>query len=409
MSKNCNDYPVVLAAVLTLAASANATIPYTPSSGPSGVGFGAVPHAPHQVFGKEYSHDLDQTTSGGGGSPDPQQLVAWDGLGGTADGIDFSGSRPGWSQDQQIDAIAHSNDLFFPDLLEDRTHLLFSHDDRVNLINSGGGLAPFSLPASGLVPLSNGTTIGGAGEVSIERAAGFSPAETQGIWAAQGLVNGMPLPADLDGLEIWGPEPPAASDTDKYSLERDHASGVSVWNGSGSGYLNHFDIIVAVENLLGPIPGTALLTSLDLQGRDAINVDALMVYDVQGDQDSFDPDPAGGLAGDSLLFSISQIYDATDPTGYYATGSELFLLDATTGVSFLHHGGHAWDKSYALASLAIAGPSSFGTIDINALETINGLPPVPDSNLPEPTCVALLGSGLLASVARSGRRRRQSA
>ena len=39
-------------------------------------------------------------------------------------------------------------------------------------------------------------------------------------------------------------------------------------------------------------------------------------------------DPTGGGQGDQIIFSIRQMIDLTDPSGYYATGSELFVLAA---------------------------------------------------------------------------------
>ena len=45
--------------------------------------------------------------------------------------------------------------------------------------------------------------------------------------------------------------------------------------------------------------------------------------------------------------------DPADPDGYYATGSELFVLDSWWGVGFLNHGGHLWDHAYSLTNLAL--------------------------------------------------------
>ena len=68
-----------------------------------------------------------------------------------------------------------------------------------------------------------------------------------------------------------------------------------------------------------------------------------------------------------------------DPDGYYATGSELFVLESTFAgpkVSFLDHGGHTWDHAYSLTELAVVGlpggpePDGLVVIDINAIEAI---------------------------------------
>lgn len=391
MSVSRTRWMLTLAASLLLTPAAYATIPYTPVT-VGGTEFGAGFASPGEVAGKEYSHDIDLTTAGPGGAPDPQQVVAWDGIGGTADGLDFTGTRPDWTPEQEIDAIANHQDAFFQRLRRDSTHLVFTHDDEISFITASGGSFTGSLPAAGPVMLSNGNVIGGAGEVSIEQAGVYTPPETQSLWASQSEVNGMPLPRDIDGLEMWGPEPGLAGDTDKYSLETDFRSGTSVWNGSGSAYLAHAAIVAAVESLLGPIPGPALAPFDNQEGRNAINVDALMVRDVAGSDEDFGRDPTGGTDHDTLIFSIRQIVDPSDPSGYYATGSELFVLNRVSGASFLSHGGHDWDKKYALGSLRVRGPNdTFGVIDVNGIETIAGIP--------EPAGVAVLVTGLAAMVA----------
>ncbi|MGD9635907.1 MAG: hypothetical protein AB7U97_21680, partial [Pirellulales bacterium] len=115
-------------------ASAQATIPYGGLAGgiPGGLGPGLA--KPSIVPGKEYSHDLDHNTVPPGGGLDPEQVIAWDGSGGTADGLDYSGSRLNFEQDAQVDAIANRGDHLFSQTLgsaaaPDRAHLVFSHDD----------------------------------------------------------------------------------------------------------------------------------------------------------------------------------------------------------------------------------------------------------------------------------------
>ncbi|CAN0374392.1 unnamed protein product, partial [Ectocarpus sp. 4 AP-2014] len=178
-------------------------------------------------------------------------------------------------------------------LKKDQTHLIFTHDDEISYISASGASFTGSVPSAGPLLLSNGNTIGGAGEVSIETAGVFTPPESQGLWASQSEVNGMPLPSDVDGLEIWGPEPGFAGDTDRYSLDLDFLSGASVWSGSGTPYIAHATIVSAVESLLGPIPGTAVLPFDNQESTNAINLDALMVLETVGEVDSFDRDPTG--------------------------------------------------------------------------------------------------------------------
>ncbi|MEN0109719.1 MAG: PEP-CTERM sorting domain-containing protein [Planctomycetota bacterium] len=386
-----------VAATLGFAATAHATIPYTPVSiGPIGVG--PVPALPSEVFGKEYSPDFDHTTAGAGGAPDAQQVVAWDGVGGATDSIDYTATRPTYTTDDQVDAIANHNDAFFRRLQNETAALIFTHDDEVF---DPFTLAPTPIAPAGPVVLSSGNVIGGAGEVSIELGTAFAAPNTQSLWALQPEVNGMPLPRDVDGLEVWGPEPPAGADpgsftgdADKYSLEVDWFSGTSIWNASGSPYLGHAAVVGAVESLLGPLSGFERNPGSQGEGFQAVNLDALMVLDRLGSSDEFDADPTNGEA-DAVLFSIEAMFSTADPSGYYATGSELILLDATGTASFLSHGGHLWDKAYALGALRV--PDAIGTegivIDINGIAGIGAAP------IPEPAAFGLLGMGFAAMVA----------
>ncbi len=390
-----------------LTASALATIPYTPVAGPF-PGFGPGVISPDLVGGKEYSHDRDHEVLFPGGAinvaPDPQQIVAWDGTPG-ASGVtnvtDYTGTRPLYTPDDQIDAIANTGDFAYNELKADVAHLVFSVDDVFTAYSFGAPIPAF-VPAAGPVLLANGNTIGGAGEYSVELAlfGGANLPDTQGVWATQPDVNGMPAPAgpaDLDGIEVWGPEPPAA-DADKYSLDTDILSfgsaipgdAVSVWNASGTPYVPHSAVVAAVTTLLGIPVGPV--------DPEAINVDALMVQDVVGDPDVFEAPPVGG-PGDEIIFSIRQIIDPVDPDGYYATGSELFILNADGTVGFLAHGGHLWDHAYSLFAFNVFGGSSpqdpnYGVIDINAIEAIG------EFAIPEPSGAILLAMGCLIGLRR---------
>lgn len=397
-----------------------ATIPYTPVALPPAaapaIGPGLI--TPADTFGKEYSHDRDESTLLGGGVPDAQQVIAWDGIGGTDEGLDFSGTRPAYTSEDQMDAMANHADALFRDLREDEAHLIFSHDDTISVYPggppgaAGGAFAPAIVPSAGPIFLPGGKVIGGAGELSYELGGAFAAPSTQGVWATQGEVNGSPLPADVDGVEVWGPEPGISGDTDKYSLQVDAFSGIpggppgtSVWNGSGSPYISHAEIVGAVTSLLGPLPPSAVLPFPDfIDGQAAINLDALMVNDTIGEDDSFDRNPDGS-PGDQIIFSISQIPNPADPDGYYATGSELFVLDGTfgaAGATYLTHGGHAWDHMYGLTDLVISPnqlDGAYGVIDINAIEAVGELV----ISVPEPTTAATL---VIALVTAGGLRRR---
>lgn len=388
------------------AQSTTATIPYTPVVIPSGatpaVGPGVIP--PSLVLGKEYSHDYDSTTVGGGvlppPPPSPEQVIAWDGIGGTTDGLNYSGSRPSppFPREQQVDALANRGDALYRQVRLDRAHLIFSHDDTVAVQPAGG--APVFLPPGAIVPavgpvlLTNGDIIGGSGEISIEEAGAFAGFEVQYLWAPAPIINGMPEPLDIDGLEVWGPEPGVTADSDMYSLENDPVggAGISVFRydlvgGLSTPYISQAMIVGAVESLLGIVPTTAF-NQYDEFGRNAVNLDALMAQDVDGVPEQFGP-------GDSIIFSISQMVDPQDGDGYYATGSELFVLDMTAAggpvASYLRHGSHSWSHAYTLASMGIVGPVR-AYIDINAIEAIGEL------IVPEPSSLALLVIGMIGAL-----------
>ncbi len=384
-------------ATFALVGAAGATLPYTPVGG-GGFGepgpvLGPGLITPDKVFGKEYSADVDHEITAVGTAPDPKQIVAWDGIGGVLNGQDFSPPVfPTVLVDFEIDAIANHGDYLFNALIEDDAHLLFSLDEE--FVAYGPGMIPgFGFippgapsPAPPPVVLANGNMVGGSGEISYELATfgGANPADTQGRWADQAEINGMPLPRDIDGLEVWGPEPGTTADVDKLSLRLDAATGfggapVSVFNGDGTAYITLPEIEAVVTSLLGDIP-----TSVE---PDALNLDALMVRDIVGEDTSFDRDPTGPGLGDAIIFSIDQIADPTDPDGYYATGSEIFVLDAGGFGSFLTHGGHAWDHAYALSTFSIGMPGgnqNYGVFDIDAIEAVS------EFAVPEPTTATLL-------------------
>jgi len=416
------SFTLVMSVVTVVSASGSLSA-YTPVTWAPGLvpGIGPGVITPDLVFGKEYSHDLDEDSLG---LLSPEQVIAWDGIGGIMDGLNYVSSRgPNDPRLQQVDALAHSRDALYHRLFNattltspDQAHLVFSIDDSVwSYAGGAGGLLQFPVPGAfvpptGPVALSNGNVIGGAGDISIEHAGAFAPPETQGVWTTAAFINANSPPRDIDGLELWGPEPPAfLGDADKYSLDIDviGGAGISVWSyDSGTHtsvpYIPHATIAGAVESLLGPVPASAMALAGPLAdaifGREAINLDALMVFDTVGSTDSFDAnsDVAGGPGApphDSIIFSIRQIVDPQDPTGYYATGSELFVLDASGYVDFLRHGGHVWDKAYALANLQIMNPDGhLAIIDINAIEAIG------EVVVPEPTTALLLAMCLASAT-----------
>lgn len=386
----------------SVASSSSYAYSPVPVSGVPVAGPGMLPA--DMVWGKEYSHDLDVT--GGPGAPvsDPQQVILWDGGGGTANGIDYSGTRPSYGGDLQVDALANTRDALFMELRRDAAGLAFSHDDEIyGYTFGGGGLTPLTLPSAGPLALSSGVTIGGAGELSMEFAGAFTPPVSIDTWATQPEIDARlslgerPMPRDLDGVEVWGPEPDEQQedfhgDADKYSMELDFMSGFSVWNAAGTPYLPHSAVVSAIESLLGPVPEGAFLPhEQEVFGRDAVNLDALMVMDTTGSDQQFNFDSFGveeelrdqeGLVveadhqGDSVIFSIRQMWN---PDGtLYATGSELITLDSSGTAAFLEHGGHKWDSAFALSTLSLDGlvledqevRIQQAVIDINAIEAV---------------------------------------
>lgn len=385
---------VAAMAALTMPNSAWATIAYGGLAGGTPV-LGPGLASPSIVPGKEYSHDMDHAITAVGTTPDEKQIVAWDGSGGVADGLDFSAPIfPTALTGFDIDAIANHGDFLFEDLLLDDAHLLFSLDKDFVGYGPGGPFAGM-IPSGPAVLLKNGNSVGGAGEISYELGVfgGVNPTDTQGLWAGQPAINGMPFPDDIDGLEIWGPEPAFTADTDKLSLRVDAATGLggaptSVYNGDGTTYIPLPTIVAAVTTLLGDIP-----TSVE---PDRINLDALMVQDVAGEDTDFGRDPASG-AVDTIIFSIDQVPDPADLDGYYATGAELFVLDAAGGAFFLSHGGHLWDHTYALSTFSVGMPGSpdqnYFAFDIDAIEAVS------EGVVPEPSSVVMLMIGASAVVA----------
>lgn len=332
-------------------------------AGPAVIGApGNVLPEPSTVIGKEFSDFLDRDENG---ISDPSQVVAWDGSGGTVDGVDYSGTLPAGTLSGEFDALAHRRDLLFEPLRGDSTFLLFS---------TGNGASP---TGTGVVATTEGQSIGRAGDINYE----MPGTPTKGIWATGPQIDGTNIPFDVDGLEIWGPEPPG-SDADRFSLLTDAKTGTSVFTSAGAAYISHSLITAAVTSTLGSLPSGI--------NDFAIDLDALMS---NGDDDDFGP-------GDSIIFSIRQIANANDSDGFYATGSEIFTLDATpTGIisGFLSHGGHVWDHSYSL--LAMKESSSGRQLDINAIEAA--------SAVPEPSAFAFLGLIGLVAGGRSWWTRRR--
>lgn len=241
---------------------------------------------------------------------------------------------------------------------------------------------------------------------------------------------------DLDALEVWGPEPPShdpdhptrvkegylggfpgpnKADADRFSLDLDAGSGVSVWayditTGVVAPFIPHSEIVDAVEGLFLE-PGY----TFDDESRRRIDVDGTMVRD-----EGVDPGAATAWStGDELLFTIDPILDGMmlDPSGAPAgpappiDGGEIMHLvkkapglgPGTFSVSFLSHGGHPWDTAFD-----VGGTFGYYFEDVDALEAVGTLTGDTDIPTPEPSTVSLLASlGLLGLVSWGLRRRRR--
>ncbi len=417
------------------------SIPYLPTVkiGPDAEGATPV----EEVYGKEYSHTnwrrvVDPPAGGPAGDPnlvniedhdafgvpDPLQVVSWDGLvsgpegnSGSVDAFDY-GNSPGFNYpDGQVDALANRGDAIFRALIRDEATLLFSVTGDV------GGTPGSPMPK---------------GHVHFEDPAGPDAGSPSDVWAFIETGSAGPGPGagvnhhpvyDLDALEVWGPEPPShetgdtevvegylgglggpnTADADRFSLDVDAASGVSVWaydipTAATSPWVLHSEIVDAVEALfLGPGE------RFDDETRRQIDVDGTMAQDI-GDAS---PTAAVWDVGDELLFTIDPILDGTafDASGSpipapLIDGGEIIHLvktaagsgPGTFSVSFLTHGGHLWDTAFD-----VSGTFGYLYEDVDALEAVGTL--TGDTDIPTPEPSTLLLAGFALACVTSARKR----
>jgi hypothetical protein len=274
---------------------------------------------PHTV---EFSDLVDRDTPPGGDAinlpPNPEFIIhAWppDVLGNgwplpPASSYDHGG-------DNEVDACANGQDLYFKQVVADRADLLLSFF---------------------------GDPIVGPDNIAVwyEKWAGGGPPPNGPRWKQVDLNAAVPDNIDdLDGLEIWGGE---TGDAHMFSLTGDVLSGVSVWtNLAGPAgppnvqlYINHFEIVNVIRTL--GFTGDSVLVDLD----------AMMVWDSIFYDNEF-------TNGDEIIFSIRA-------TGNW-DGGEIVHWKKGVFIKFLKHGGHLWDTAFRV-DLAFG----IGTEEVDGLE-----------------------------------------
>ncbi len=379
------------------------------------------------VPGKEYSHNsntisstMSLSDSDAFGASDPEQVISFDGIlpaayvagglagSGSTDSFDYSMSRAPLNDtiDRQVDALANSRDALFDQVVSNSTPLLISvHGDFAN-------------------GSSTGPVIPGPPAIFYEKTDG-----TTGVWAYVEQVNHhFSAITDVDGLEIYGPEPGThgvgesaipAGDANIYSVDRDPdpmtgidtpMGKVSAYQfigppGGGAGmsspYLMHSAVVKAVELVTG-------VTIAEDADRYEIEVDALMVKDNNGGDNAADIPSAMlmfGDIGDEIIFSTDPFSLSAAASSLTFDGGELIHLkvvdDGGGGpmlmASYLSHGGHVWDTAHDVA-LRIGEPMRLGIEDIDAIEAVGVMQA--DVVIPEPSVYALLAGMVTVSLVR---------
>jgi PEP-CTERM motif len=306
--------------------------------------------SPWEVPGKEYSNHFDVDDLQPIPNLDPEQNLAWDGIGGRNNTFDYSGSRSNDpTANREVDALANNGDLYFQEVVTDQVWLLFSTetDNRIFYENPG-------------------TATGGVWATPQQIDIDMATIDPQP--GLQGSIR--PTEMDIDGLEVWGGDGPGNDDADRYSLTGDPL-GTSIWaydagTNSSSPFVSQVSIFNWVQSLI-----SGNYTEND------IDVDGLMTL------------------GDNILFSIAPIdLDGGGITNNAADidGGEIFYYNDTTGITtFLRHGGHLWDTAFD-----VMGTYGTATENINALEAV--------AATPEPgTILGLLTFGAIGGLLRKNR------
>lgn len=332
---------VVLAAVALVACGSSDLRASGWAPGPSvSPAPGTLIPPPALVPGKEYTDLRDKNDLGVG---DPDQVLAWDGFGGTADGYDYSGSLLAFQlpANNEVDALAAPGDALYRAVIADRAALAFS--------------------------------VSGYNAVHVEPvlAAGGSGAAYMWASPAQIDANGV---HDIDALELWGSNASPKDDAFNFSIAGDPfatlatgaAAKVSVWQYDGvaasSPLIFTSDLAAAIDMQYGgPGVGGPLWSQL----VELMDLDGLMSF------------------GGEAIFSIRPIaLSQTNPLLPDFDGGEIFVYSgALQPTTFLQHGGHLWDTPFNVAA-TFGLPSE----NVEALEAIA---------IPEPSTIGLLAGVML--------------
>jgi hypothetical protein len=365
---------VTVAPSQVLAGPFNSPGPFVDPSGKE------VPFPP-QVPGKEYSEDPDRNGNPLH-TPNPGQVIAWDGTGGTTNTSNFltlwnptSGTAA--PDPFQVDALANRKDFLFYEVIEDQVPLVFST----------------GLPGGPRTDYDNYIFY----ERPNHKVLLPFPYKEIGVWATPAQINQV-APNNVEGLELWatvqdptvpledrvnsvllqGPEIPV-DDANRYSLFGDPL-GCSVFKSNG-------DCLFLKANIAGAI--TPLFPGLDITSA-KIDLDGLMTWE------------------NDILFSLKPIDGNNDGSmtdndpSKDLDGGEIFVWRSTEpSAKFLIHGGHVWDTVFNVKDTVEDWTGLRpGTENIDALEAVA---------TPEPsTFLSLLTLGSLGAASTLKRKLKSS-
>ena len=337
--------------------------------------------SPPEVPGKEYSEDPDRNGNPLH-TPNPGQVIAWDGTGGTTNTSNFLtlwNPQSGIAAPDpfQVDALANRKDLLFYPVIYDRVPLVFST----------------GLPGGPRTDYDNYIFY----ERPNHKVLLPFPYKKIGVWATPAEINQVE-PNNVEGLELWapvqdetvpledrvndvllqGPEIPV-DDANRYSLFGDPL-GCSVFKSNGDCLFLKADIASAI---------TPLFPGLDITDA-KIDLDGLMTWE------------------NDILFSLKPIDGNNDgiitdnDPSQDLDGGEIFVwLSTEPSAKFLIHGGHVWDTAFNVKNTVKHWTGlEPGTENIDALEAVA---------TPEPsTFLSLLTLGTLGAASTLKRKLKSS-